>query len=59
MAIKLDAADTDLVLLALEYQRDMVSAHGYDSSPKLLVRLDRMIKSYRKSLTALERWEAK
>ena len=54
MAIKLDALDTHTVLVALHAYREEERADGYYER---VHRIDRLIKSYRKSLAALQRWE--
>ena len=58
MAIKLDAANTHTVIVALEILREEELTRLEPSVWKV-EQIERLIKSYRKSLTALERWEAK
>ena len=58
MAIKLDTSDTHTVLTALQVYREEELTRLEPSVWKV-EQIERLIKSYRKSLTALERWEAK
>ena len=52
MAIKLDAADTHTVIVALEILREEELAAGNQWKVE---QIDRLIKSYRRSFGALER----
>ena len=58
MAIKLDASDTHTVLTALQVYREEELAR-IEPSKRKVEQIERLIKSYRKSFTALQRWEAK
>lgn len=58
MAIKLDTSDTRTVLTALQVYREEELAQSTPSKRKV-EQIERLIKSYRKSFTALQRWEAK
>ena len=58
MAIKLDASDTHTVLTALHVYREEELTRIEPSKWKV-EQIERLIKSYRKSFTALQRWEAK
>ena len=54
MAIKLDAADTHTVIVALQIYREEELTRIEPSKWKV-EQIDRLIKSYRKSFAALER----
>ena len=58
MAIKLDTSDTHTVLTALQVYREEELAR-IEPSKRKVEQIERLIKSYRKSFTALQRWEAK
>ena len=58
MAIKLDAADTHTVIVALEILREEELTR-IEPSKRKVEQIERLIKSYRKSFTALQRWGAK
>lgn len=54
MAIKLNAADTQIVLTALQiYREEELEKVRLDHKVK---QIERLIKSYKRSFAALERW---